>query len=169
MTDVSWETFEAKFPEKAQTAFQGLCLYVFCHLCGAKEGVFSYANHAGMETEDVLFQGKYIGFQAKYYRDHLPQRGQDILDSIIKTRAHNTRVQKLLFFLPIDPPGVSSGVDAGQKPKWMLDAEATAEANHLEIEWFGTSRFQVVLAREDLQFITRHFFDLNPEYFTGSS
>lgn len=161
MTDLSWQIFEAKFPGKTQAAFQDLCLYVFCHLCGAKEGVFSYANHAGMETEDVLFQGKHIGFQAKYYRDHLSQREQDIRDSIIKTRAHNTRVQKLLFFLPIDPPGVSSGVDAGQKPKWMSDAEATAEANHLEIEWFGTSRFQVVLAHEDLQFIARHFFDLN--------
>jgi len=163
MIEISWQKFEAKFGGKAPGAFQDLCLYVFCHLLDLNGGVFSYADHAGMETTDVLFKGKYTGFQAKFYTAKLSNRKQDILDSIIATRAHNSRVQKIIFFLPIDPSGVSKGVDEGQKPKWMLEAEKTAEMKHLEIEWFGTSRFKVVLAHEDLQYIARHFFDLDAD------
>lgn len=163
MTEVSWPIFEAKFSGKTQAAFQDLCLYVFCHICGLKTGVSSYSDHPGIETEDVLFQGKYTGFQAKFYTDNLPQKKKDILEAITTTRAHNTRVQKIIFFLPINPSGVSSGIDEGQKPQWMKEAEATAKNNHLEIEWFGTSRFQVVLACEDLQLIARHFFDQSPD------
>lgn len=163
MTEVSWQIFRAKFAGKETGAFQELCLYVFCHICGVKTGVFSYSDHAGIETEDVLFQGKYTGFQSKFYTDHLPQKKNDILDAITTTRAHNTRVQKIIFFLPTNPSGVSSGVDEGQKPQWMKEAELTAKKNNLEIEWFGTSRFQVVLACEDLQLIARHFFDFAPD------
>ena len=163
MTEVSWQIFKAKFAGKETGSFQELCLYVFCYICGLETGVFSYSDHAGIETEDVLFQGKYTGFQAKFYTDNLPQKKKDILDAITTTRAHNTRVQKIIFFLPINPSGVSAGVDEGQKPQWMKEAELTAKKNHLEIDWFGTSRFQVVLACEDLQLIARHFFDLAPD------
>lgn len=163
MTEVSWQVFKAKFAGKETSSFQELCLYVFCHICGVKTGVFSYGDHAGIETEDVLFQGKYTGFQAKFYTDNLPQKKKDILDSIIATRTHNTRVQKIFFFLPIDPPSVSKGVDQTQKPQWMKDAEATANEKGLEIEWFGTSRFKTVLACDELQVVARHFFDPNPD------
>lgn len=163
MTEISWQIFKAKFAGKETSSFQELCLYVFCHICGLGTGVFSFSDHAGIETEDVLFQGKYTGFQAKFYTDHLPQKKNDIIDAITATRAHNTRVQKIIFFLPINPSGVSAGVDEEQKPQWMKDAEATAKDKYLEIEWFGTSRFQVVLDCKDLQFIARHFFDLAPD------
>ena len=111
----------------------------------------------------MLFQGKYTGFQAKFYTDNLPQKKKDILDAITTTRAHNTRVQKIIFFLPTNPSGVAADVDEGQKPQWMKEAELTAKKNNLEIEWFGTSRFQVVLAYADLQLIARHFFDPAPD------
>lgn len=163
MIDVSWKVFQAKFAGKEYDSFQELCLFVFCHHCSIQSGIFSYGNHPGIETEDVLFEGKYTGFQAKFYTDNLPNKKKDILDAIIATRNHNTRVQKIIFFLPIDPPSVSKGVDEGQKPKWMKEAEATAKENHLEIDWFGTSRFQTALACEDLQFVARHFFDHNPD------
>ena len=163
MTEISWQIFKAKFAGKETSSFQELCLYVFCHICGLETGVFSFSDHAGIETEDVLFQGKYTGFQAKFYTDNLPQKKKDILDAITTTRAHNTRVQKIIFFLPTNPSGVSAGVDEGQKPQWMKEAELTAQKNNLEIEWFGTSRFQVVLACADLQLIARHFFDPAPD------
>lgn len=163
MTEISWQIFKAKFAGKETSSFQELCLYVFCHICGLGTGVFSFSDHAGIETEDVLFQGKYTGFQAKFYTDNLPQKKKDILDAITTTRAHNTRVQKIIFFLPTNPSGVSAGVDEGQKPQWMKEAELTAKKNNLEIEWFGTSRFQVVLACADLQLIARHFFDHAPD------
>ena len=163
MTEISWQIFKAKFAGKETISFQELCLYVFCHICGLGTGVFSFSDHAGIETEDVLFQGKYTGFQAKFYTDNLPQKKKDILDAITTTRAHNTRVQKIIFFLPTNPSGVSAGVDEGQKPQWMKEAELTAQKNNLEIEWFGTSRFQVVLACADLQLIARHFFDPAPD------
>lgn len=111
----------------------------------------------------MLFHGKYTGFQAKFYTDNLPQKKKDILDAITTTRAHNTRVQKIIFFLPTNPSGVSAGVDEGQKSQWMKEAELTAKKNNLEIEWFGTSRFQVVLACAGLQLIARHFFDPAPD------
>ena len=64
MTEVSWQIFKAKFAGKETSSFQELCLYVFCHICDLGTGVFSFSDHAGIETEDVLFQGKYTGFQA---------------------------------------------------------------------------------------------------------
>ena len=163
MIEVSWQVFKAKFAGKEYDSFQELCLLVFCHLCGIKTGIFSYGNHPGIETKDVLCQGKYTGFQAKFFTDNLPNKRKDILDAIVATRMHNTRVQKIVFFLPINPPGVSKGVDEGLKPAWMKEAEATAAEKHLEIDWFGTSQFQVVLACEELQFVARHFFDLEPD------
>ncbi len=159
MTAISWQIFKAKFAGKEEDAFQELCLHVFCHYCGLKGGVFSYKNHAGTETEDVLYQGKHTGFQAKFYTDNLPQKKQKIIDAILTTRSHNSRVQKIIFFLPIDPPCFTKGIDEGQKPQWMQEAETTAAQNGLEIEWFGTARFQVVFACEELQFIARHYFE----------
>ena len=92
MTEVSWPIFEAKFSGKTQAAFQDLCLYVFCHICGLKTGVSSYSDHPGIETEDVLFQGKYTGFQAKFYTDNLPQKKNRICFSGLQSCACIERV-----------------------------------------------------------------------------
>ena len=151
MTDVSFDIFDAKFEQGLrQKQFERLCLHVFCRYCGIKTGVFQYDNHAGIETIDVNYEGKWTGFQSKYFTKDLPKHEKDFIESITTTRKHNTRVEKVLFFLPVDPPGVSSAADEAQKPKWMRETESCAAQNGVEIEWFGLSRLRTVFAEEQM-------------------
>lgn len=164
MIDVSFDIFDAKFDEGLrQRQFERLCLHVFCYCCGIKTGVFQYDNHAGIETIDVNCAGKWTGFQAKYFTKDLPGHKKDFIESIATTRKHNTRVEKVYFFLPVNPPGVSSATDEAQKPTWMRETESYAAQKGIEIDWFGLSRFQSVFANEEMQYLARHYFCQNPD------
>lgn len=164
MTEVSFDIFDAKFDKGLrQEQFERLCLHVFCRYCKIEDGVFQYDNHSGIETIDVQYSGKWTGFQAKYFTKDLPGHKNDFLDSITKTRKHNTRVEKVLFFLPVNPSGVSAAADEGQKPAWMLEIEVFAAQKGIEVEWFGLSRLRSVFAEKEMQYLARHYFCQNPD------
>lgn len=164
MVEVSFDVFDAKFDKGLrQEQFERLCLHVFCRCCKVEAGIFQYDNQPGIETIDVQYDGKWTGFQAKYFTKDLPDHKNDFLDSIATTRKHNTRVEKVLFFLPVNPSGVSAAADDKQKPAWMSETEAFAAKKGIEVEWFGLSRFRTVFAEDEMQYLARHYFCQNPD------
>ncbi len=163
MIEVSWDKFNQKFHGREQSVFEEVCYHIFCTITKNIQGIFRYKNHPGIETNDVLYQEKHTGFQAKYFLDDLSGHKDDFLDAISKTRKHNTRVQKIIYFLPIDPGGNNRGIDVTLKPSWMQEVEQEALNNLLEIEWFGLSKFQSFFAKEEHQYLARHYFDTNPD------
>jgi hypothetical protein len=67
MYEIKWGNFKAKFNGKEQDSFELLSYLLFCDEFDKKIGIFRYKNQAGIETEPILVDGKWIGFQAKFY------------------------------------------------------------------------------------------------------
>ncbi len=101
MIEVSWDKFNQKFHGREQSVFEEVCYHIFCTITKNIQGIFRYKNHPGIETNDVLYQEKHTGFQAKYFLDDLSGHKDDFLDAISKTRKHNTRVlQQIAVLIP---------------------------------------------------------------------
>ena len=66
MLEINWNRFELKNPNP-QDAFETMCRNIFLREYKVSSHNFSANyNQAGLETEPVLFEKKYYGFQCKY-------------------------------------------------------------------------------------------------------
>ena len=79
MTEISWNKFKAKHGNP-NNAFEGLCYHLFCRRFKLNKPPKADFNQAGLETEPVLVNGEYYGFQAKFF-DHTTNLSQ-IEDSV---------------------------------------------------------------------------------------
>ena len=66
MQEVNWNNFQAKFQGREQKSFERLCYLLFCNEFNKPLGIFGYKNQVGIETEPIKYDGKMIGFQAKF-------------------------------------------------------------------------------------------------------
>ena len=66
MNNISWNQFEIK-NSNPRDAFETMCRHIFLRQYKVSNHAFSANyNQTGLETEPVLFDGKYYGFQCKY-------------------------------------------------------------------------------------------------------
>lgn len=95
---LNWNQFKAKFNGKEQSEFELLSYILFCYEHGNKIGLFRFKNQTGIETEPINIDGKYIGFQAKFYGDtKLSENKSGLMDSIQKAKYKNPELNKILF------------------------------------------------------------------------
>src|SRR3972149_10213705 len=99
ITEINWNNFKAKFNGKEQKSFEWLCYLLFCNEFNINTGIFRYKNQAGIETEPIEYDGKLIGFQAKFYETKISENKDDIKDSIAKAKSKNQKINKILFYI----------------------------------------------------------------------
>ena len=99
MTEINWNNFKAKFNGKEQKSFERLCYLLFCGEFNQNIGLFRYKNQAGIETDPIQYNGKWIGFQSKFYETKIGDNKEDIKDSITKAKTKNPTLNKILFYL----------------------------------------------------------------------
>ena len=57
---VDWAQFKINNYEKETTAFEEMIYLLFCSKYGREDGIFSYVNQPGIETEPIEIDGECI-------------------------------------------------------------------------------------------------------------
>lgn len=163
MLEINWNIFKAKFNGKEQIAFENLSYLLFCAEFNQDTGIFRYKNQTGIETEPIEYEGKIIGFQAKFYETKISDSVKDIEDSISKAKNKNPNLNKILFYINQE---FSESTTRGQKePQYKTNIEEYAAAKGLEIEWRVPSHFERQLVLENNISLAKHFFALEKSTF----
>ena len=159
MQEINWGNFKAKFNGKEQKTFEWLSYLLFCDEFGQSNGVFRYKNQAGVETEPILVNSVWVGFQAKFYDTKLSDNIADITDSIKKAKEHNPNLQRLLFYSNQE---FSESSKKGQKePKYKTELEKSARDQGIQIDWRVPSHFEIQLAFDKNSSKAEYFFSLD--------
>ena len=156
--DANWDNFKAKFSDSKQSAFERFCYILFCKEFGKEIGIFRFKNHAGLETDPIVNDGKVIGWQAKFYETRLSesQNKKDIKDSIDSTKKRHPEVNKIIFYT-----NQEFGQDAKKTdPQYKIDLENYAESKNIDIEWRTASYFESPFVCEQNFSVAEHFFNL---------
>jgi len=156
MQETNWNNFKAKFNGKEQTTFEWFCYLLFCREFNQPSGVFRYINQAGIETNPIEVEGKYIGWTAKFYEVNLTERKDEILDAIQKTNEYYPEVTRLLFYSNKD-----WGQNKGKPPKGLTEIENKAKKYNITLDWRLSSHFDAPLVCEENANIAQHFFSLD--------
>ena len=140
MQEVNWGNYKAKFNGKEQKIFEWLCYLLFCDEFNKPTGIFRYKNQAGIETEPILVNDEWVGFQAKFYESKIGEKKNDVQDSIKKAKEKNPNLNKILFYTNQD---LSENNKKGEKePKYKTDIENHAKSLNVTIEWRTSSYFE---------------------------
>ena len=95
---LNWGAFKAKYNKRESWAFEQLCYLLFCTEFNNRVGLFRYKNQTGIETEPLEKEGKYYGFQSKYYTTSIDENKDDIIDSIKKAKmCQSKKIRKAHF------------------------------------------------------------------------
>jgi hypothetical protein len=159
MQEVNWGNFRAKFNGKEQKTFEWLCSLLFYDEFGKHYGIFRYKNQPGIETEPILVNGEWIGFQAKFYEAKISDNVVEIKKSIQIAKTDNPNLQRVLFYLNQE---FSENPKPGKKePAYQIDIETFATEQGVRIEWKVPSHFEAQLALDRNKHIAQHFFSLD--------
>jgi hypothetical protein len=159
MYEIKWGNFKAKFNGKEQDSFELLSYLLFCDEFDKKIGIFRYKNQAGIETEPILVDGKWIGFQAKFYDTKISDNKDELIGSIEKAKRKNPQLDKLLFYLNQEFP--ESTDKAKKVPKYKTEIEEFGKNEGVEVEWRVPSHFEAQLALDKNRSKAEYFFSLN--------
>ncbi len=159
MQEINWGNFKAKFNGKEQKSFEWLCYLLFCNEFNISNGIFRYKNQAGIETEPIEYDGKLIGFQAKFYETRLSEKKKEIKDAIRKAKEKNPNLNKILFYINQE---FSESSKKGQKePKYKTEIESYAKSQNIEIVWRVPSHLEKQLSLDKNRTFAQHFFSLD--------
>lgn len=157
---LNWWAFSAKYNKREFWAFEQLCYLLFCAEFNNRVGLFRYKNQTGIETEPIEKDGKYYGFQSKYYSNSIDENKDDIIDSIKKAKNKNPQLNE--FFLYINQELSESSNKNKKKPQYQIDIEDTAKNVGLTLQWRVLSHFECQLSLPENKYIYDLFFNLNP-------
>jgi hypothetical protein len=159
MQEVNWGNFKAKFNGKEQKTFEWLCSLLFYDEFGKHYGIFRYKNQPGIETEPIIVNGEWIGFQAKFYDAKISDNVAEIKKSIRIAKTDNPNLQRVLFYLNQE---FSENPKPGKKePAYQIDIETFATTQGVQIEWKVPSHFEAQLTLDRNKHIAQHFFSLD--------
>lgn len=156
VAEVNWDGFGEKFNKDKQGAFERLCYLLFCKEHGKNTGIFRFKNHAGIETDPVGYNGKVIGWQAKFYATRLSEHENDFISSIETAKTRHPTINKIIFYTNQEFGQDPQGTD----PAYKIKIENHAKAQDVEIEWRTASYFESPFVCEENFVITQHFFSL---------
>lgn len=157
---MNWKIFAVKYDRRETWAFEQMSYLLFCAELKNRIGLFRYKNQTGIETEPIEKDGKYYGFQSKYYTTSIADNKDDIIDSIKKAKSKNKQLNEL--FLYINQELSESTKKSKKKPQYQLDIEKAATTAGINIQWRVPSHFELQLSLPDNKYINDFFFSLDP-------
>lgn len=157
---MSWKVFSVKYDKRETWAFEQMSYLLFCAEFDNRIGLFRYKNQTGIETEPIEKDGKYYGFQSKFYTNSIADNKDDIIDSIKKAKSKNKQLDELFFFTNQELS--ESTTKSKKKPKYQLDIENAAKTEGINIQWRVPSHFELQLSLPENKYINDIFFSLVP-------
>lgn len=157
---MNWKIFNIKYDKQETWAFEQISYLLFCAEFNNRVGLFRYKNQTGIETEPIEKDGKYYGFQSKFYSNSIAAKKDDIIDSIKKAKSKNKQLDELFFY--INQELSESTTKSKKKPQYQLDIEKAAKKEGINIQWRVPSHFELQLTLPDNKYINDIFFSLDP-------
>lgn len=157
---MNWKIFGVKYDKRETWAFEQMSYLLFCAEFNNRVGLFRYKNQTGIETEPIEKDGKYYGFQSKFYSNSIADNKDDIIDSIKKAKSKNKQLDELFFY--INQELSESTTKNKKKPQYQLDIEKAAKTEGINIQWRVPSHFELQLSLPDNKYINDIFFSLDP-------
>ena len=157
---MNWKIFGVKYDKQETWAFEQMCYLLFCAEFNNRIGLFRYKNQTGIETEPIEKDGKFYGFQSKYYSTSIADNKDDIIDSIKKAKSKNKQLDE--FYLYINQELSESTTKSKKKPQYQLDIEKAAKTAGINIQWRVPSHFELQLSLPENKYIYDIFFSLDP-------
>lgn len=154
------ENFWSKIRQTRDMGIWTNVLFAFCAEFNNRVGLFRYKNQTGIETEPIEKDGKYYGFQSKYYTNSIADNKDDIIDSIKKAKSKNKQLAELLLY--INQELSESTTKSKKKPQYQLDIEKAAKTAGISIQWRVPSNFDLQLSLPENKYINDVFFSLDP-------
>lgn len=157
---MNWKIFGVKYDKRETWAFEQMSYLLFCAEFNNRIGLFRYKNQTGIETEPIEKDGKFYGFQSKYYTTLIADNKDDIIDSIKKAKSKNKQLDQL--YLYINQELSESTTKSKKKPQYQLDIEKVAKTAGINIQWRVPSHFELQLSLPENKYINDIFFSLEP-------
>jgi len=153
MERIDWDNF-CKTTGLAKTdGFEELSYHLFCRQHNLSEGVRADYNQVGLETEPVLVDGVYYGFQSKYF-EHDTDYSQ-IKGSIKKAVSkYKGRLNHILIYL---------NTNAKVSSEKAEEIKAIGSKEGVTIEWFTRSKFVAALSQPSNLDLAQLYFGLGDE------
>lgn len=163
----TWDSFRYKYQseELQRVRFEDLARAIFCNRYNIKYGIFQCLNHAGNETDTIEEDGQIIGFQAKYFSNHIDKG--NIIKSIETAHSRHPEQTKVIIYTNIpfgNPPkgqsktSIQKSIDdkaaeLGITTEWANDTIILDQA--AQVEWiydvfFGTEPNLASLVKEEI-------------------
>ena len=160
MNNISWNQFEIK-NSNPREAFETMCRHIFLRQYKVSSHAFSANyNQTGLETEPVLFDGKYYGFQCKYSTS----RNSDALyaevyNSLDKALSAYQQLNTIVVYTNLDiKPNVTEEELAEGKKTKRIQIARLAKNHNIEIVWFLKANFESALNEDNDYDLYRAFF-----------
>jgi hypothetical protein len=157
---MNWKIFGLKYDHRETWAFEQMSYLLFCAEFNSRIGLFRYKNQTGIETEPIEKDGKYYGFQSKYYTTSIAVNKDNIIDSIKKAKSKNKQLDEILFY--INQELSESTTKSKKKSQYQLDIEKAAKTEGINIQWRVPSHLELQLSLPDNKYINNIFFSLDP-------
>lgn len=160
MNEINWNYFELKNPNP-QNAFETMCRNIFLRTYKVSSHGFSANyNQAGLETEPVLFDGKYYGFQCKYSASgNGDALYAEVLKSLKKAVVAYPNLNSVIVYTNLDiKPNVSQEKLQKTKKSNRVKIHELGQTNNLEILWFVKPNFETALNEVGNYDLFRSFF-----------
>ena len=160
MNEINWSQFMLKNPNP-QDAFETICRNLFLREYKvSSHGFSSNYNQAGLETEPVLFENKYYGFQCKFsISGNSDSLYAQVLESLTKAVMAYPNLNTVIVYTNLNiKPNISS-LDLLKKRKSVrVKIHELAQKNNLEIVWFLKPNFEKALNDIENYDLYRSFF-----------
>lgn len=131
MNRIDWNKF--RLHHDCQTAFEELCYYLFCRKFNLYNGVTTYHNQPGIESEPIkLENGEYYGFQSKFFDNTID--ATQIEKSIVKAVNTYCYLDIILIYLNKAP---------GKNNKYQGKIEEIAKKKNVKLEWITPKEIEL--------------------------
>lgn len=149
MQKFSWDKFKIKNENKTDS-FENLCYHLFCRKHGIKEGIPQDYNEVGLETKPILKEGKWYGFQAKFFENNIDYN--QIKKSV------NNAIKSFGGTLDVITIYLNSNSQPHKSKSGKRIVEIARNAN-IEIEYFTENQFDVVLSQPSHLYLRQIYFE----------
>ena len=132
-TSINWKSFEYNHAANPQRAFENLTYCLFCHEFHQPYGIFRYFNQPHIETNPILIDDRYIGFQSKYYADSvlLSSKENELTEAVKGAARTYPGITTLYFYISRKFSPSSKKDDV--VPAYQKHVEATAKEIGIEL------------------------------------
>lgn len=160
MNNINWNQFEIK-NSNPREAFETMCRHIFLRQYKVSSHAFSANyNQTGLETEPILFNGKYYGFQCKYSTsgngDALYKEVYDSLKKAVDTYPH---INIIIIYTNLDiKPNVTKVELALTTKSNRIKIARLARDKGITIKWFLKANFESALNEDNNYDLYRAFF-----------